>query len=236
MPLARLILTTLLLSASSSAKSPNILFILADDMGWQDSSVCFTDTPTPLNQRFETPALEKLASEGMKFTNAYANAVCSPSRVSFLTGQSSARHRVTQWTFRSGDAPTSDLEHPTLSHAPWAWNGLQPEPGTPHSSHPKILPIILSANGYRTLIIGKGHLGAEGTPGADPAAFFDVRIGGRFAGGPGDYSGLNRFADKGNLERPWRAWDLDEYWGQDIHLTEALTRKASQEIKDAVRA
>lgn len=218
--------------------APNILFILADDMGWQDTSVPFAPARTKWNDRFRTPALERLAREGMKFTQAYACTVCSPSRVSLFTGLSAARHGVTQWTHLAGDAPSSDLPHPTLAHADWNWNGLQP-PGTalPHAAVAAALPGFLRQAGYRTLHFGKGHFGAAGTPGADPQAFgFDVRVGGRDAGGCGSYRGTLDFGARKHPQGPWRAWDLDRYFGQDIHLTEALTREASREIRAAVAA
>ena len=222
-------------SASDHSSRPNVLFILADDMGWQDTSVPFADHRTPLNERFHTPNMERLAHEGMKFTQAYACAVCSPSRVSLLTGRNEAGHGVTQWTFNRADYPTSDLEHPTLAYADWNWNGLQPAPGWPHAYYTESLPHRLRTLGYRTMIFGKGHLGAHDTAGADPKSFgFDIRVGGRDAGGPGNYSGLFKFAANGDLTKPWRAWDLDQYWDQDIHLTEALTLEAKRAIRSAV--
>lgn len=81
--------------ATAAEGPPNILFVLADDMGWQDTSVPFAPARTKWNDRFRTPALERLAREGMKFTQAYSCAVCSPSRVSLITGLSAARHGVT---------------------------------------------------------------------------------------------------------------------------------------------
>ena len=74
---------------------PNILLFLVDDMGWQDTSVPFHTQATPLNKRYHTPNMERLAAQGMKFTNAYASAISSPSRCSLLTGANAARHRVT---------------------------------------------------------------------------------------------------------------------------------------------
>ena len=115
-------------TSAAATQQPNILFILADDMGWQDTSVPFGPQRTKWNDRYRTPALERLARQGMKFTQAYACAVCSPTRVSLMTGQNEARHGVTQWTYLSGHKPSSDLEHPTLSHADWIWNGLEPAP------------------------------------------------------------------------------------------------------------
>lgn len=220
-----------------AASGPNILFILADDMGWQDTSVPFATERTAWNDRYRTPALERLAREGMKFTQAYSCAVCSPTRVSLLTGQNEARHHVTQWTHLGGDQPTSDRPHPELSHAPWNWNGLQPRPGLAHSVSAPTMPSLVKRAGYRTMHFGKGHFGAAGTPGADPKVFgFDVRIGGRYAGGCGSYWGTKNFGAKTRPDGPWRAWDLDHYFGKDIHLTEALTLEAKREIRDAVKA
>lgn len=220
-----------------TSSPPNILFILADDMGWQDTSVPLAGSVTPLNQRFRTPALQRLAREGITFTNAYACAVCSPTRVSLLTGQNEARHGVTQWTYLRGDSPSSDLPHPSLATADWNWNGLQP-PGTdlPHAADVPSLPLLLRERGYRTMIFGKGHLGAAGTPGADPRNLgFDVRVGGRDAGGCGSYWGTENFGALRHPDGPWRAWDLDSYFGRDIHLTEALTLEAAKEIRRAVQ-
>ncbi len=216
---------------------PNILFILADDMGWQDTSVPFGPEITKFNQRYQTPALERLALEGMKFTQAYSCAVCSPTRVSLMTGLNQARHRVTQWTYLSGDGPSSDLPHPTLAPSDWNWNGLQPEAGMANAFSTKTLPEILKEQGYRTMHFGKGHFGAAGTPGADPKSFgFDIRMGGRDAGGCGSYWGTKNFGALANPNGPWRAWDMDAYFGQEIHLTEALTREAAEAIRTAVMA
>ena len=222
---------------TKTVNKPNILFILADDMGWQDTSVPFGTETTKFNQRYKTPALERLASEGMKFTQAYSCAVCSPTRVSLMTGLNQATHGVTQWTYLSGDSPSSDLSHPTLSHSSWNWNGLQPNPGMANAVSTKTLPEILQEQGYQTMHFGKGHLGAAGTPGADPKVFgFDLRMGGRDAGGCGSYWGTKNFGALANPDGPWRAWDMDAYFGQDIHLTEALTLEASKAIRAAVAA
>lgn len=221
----------------SEASTPNILFILADDMGWQDTSVPFAGERTKWNDRYRTPALERLAGEGMKFTQAYSCAVCSPTRVSLFTGQNQVRHHVTQWTHLSGDEPTTDRPHPTLHFASWNWNGLQPASGLAHSVSAPTLPALLKRAGYRTLHFGKGHLGAADTSGADPQVFgFDARIGGRFAGGCGSYWGTKNFGALRRPEGPFRAWDLDHYFGKDIHMTEALTLEAGREIREAVNA
>ena len=79
-------------------KAPNIILFLVDDMGWQDTSVPFAETKTRLNGLYETPNMERLAAEGMCFTQAYASPISSPSRCSLMSGSNAARHRVTNWT------------------------------------------------------------------------------------------------------------------------------------------
>ena len=86
-----------------SGKKPNIIVFLVDDMGWQDTSHPFwsdsqgNPKKTFLNRRYRTPNMEKLASQGMTFTDAYAHPLCTPSRVSLMSGMNPARHRVTCW-------------------------------------------------------------------------------------------------------------------------------------------
>lgn len=62
----------------SAQDKPNIILFLVDDMGWQETSVPFYEEPTPLNERYHTPNMERLAQMGVKFTQAYACAISSP--------------------------------------------------------------------------------------------------------------------------------------------------------------
>jgi len=94
---------------------PNIIFFFIDDMGWQDTSVPFYHEKTKLNETYQTPNMERMAAEGMKFTQAYACAVCSPSRISLMTVMNAARHQVTNWTLRKNKSP--DPTHKKL-HLP----------------------------------------------------------------------------------------------------------------------
>ena len=81
-----------------SGGRPNIVLFMVDDMGWQDTSVPFHTEPTAWNSLYRTPNMDRLAAQGMKFTQAYsASPVCSPTRVSMMTGMNPARTNVTDW-------------------------------------------------------------------------------------------------------------------------------------------
>jgi arylsulfatase A-like enzyme len=213
---------------------PNILFFLIDDMGWQDTSVEFHSEPTALNRRYHTPNMERLAADGVKFTQAYACPLCSPTRVSYLTGMNAARHMVTNWTLRKDCEPDND--HPVVQAARWNLNGLSPVSGIDRTVTATTLPSVLKTAGYRSIHCGKGHFGAHGTPGADPANLgFDINIAGHAAGGPGSYYGKNNFsAAWRDGDRIWDVPGLEKYHGVDINLTEALTREAIAEMERSV--
>lgn len=208
---------------------PNIVLFLVDDLGWQDTSVHFWDQKTTFNTIYETPNMERLANDGMKFTQAYATPVCSPTRVSLISGMNAAKHRVTNWTLRRNSfmvKPPEGLEMPL-----WNVNGAQPTDSIENSIHITPLPQILSDNGYRTIHIGKAHFGAIGTPGADPRSLgFHKNIGGHAAGAPSSYYGLKNFKRNIGTEAVWDVPGLEKYHGQDIFLTEALTQEAILEI------
>lgn len=209
---------------------PNLIVFLVDDMGWQDTSVPFADSTTVLNKIFRTPAMEKLATMGMKFTNAYGNPVCTPTRVSILTGAASARHRVTNWTNVNRDQPT-DYPDEKLLPPKWNYNGLQPNSEIPNSFHSSLLPELLRANGYKTLHVGKAHFAPYGTPGSDPKNLgFDVNIAGTAAGHPGSFLGNKNFRGGPN-DSLWAVPDLDQFHGSETFLTEALTIRAIEELE-----
>ncbi len=220
----------------NEVQKPNIIVFLVDDMGWQETSIPFHTEKTKLNDRFHTPNMERLADKGVIFTQAYASAVCSPSRVSLITGTNPAQHGVTCWTLRKDHSP--ERQDKILDQANWNLNGLSPEPGIERSFYfPHSLPKLLKQAGYQTIHAGKAHFGAKDTPGEDPINIgFDVNIAGHAAGGPGSYHG-----DK-NFSAVWRngsdIWDvpgLENYHGQEINLTEALTLEANDAIEMAVK-
>jgi len=221
-------------SQNTPPTRPNIVVFLVDDMGWEDTSEPFYKKVTGLNRRYHTPNMEALAGEGVKFTQAYASALCSPTRVSLITGLNAARHRVTNWTLRKNISP--DPESSDLILPAWNVNGLSPIPGIERTVYVKPLPMFLREAGYRTIHVGKAHWGAEGTPGADPKNLgFDINIAGHAAGGPGSYHGQHNYsAVWRNGDRIWDVPGLEAYHGTDTYLTEALTREANNAFDDAV--
>ncbi len=228
-PLRSTILTGSLIIVSSigAQKQPNILFFMVDDMGWQDSSEPFWNERTPYNDICHTPNMERLARQGVKFTQAYACAVSSPSRTSAMTGMNAARHRVTNWTLDK-NTPT-DAHDNQLSFPSWNYNGLQPE-GTEldNALVATNLAELLRQHGYHTIHCGKAHWGSSSTAGANPENLgFDVNIAGSEIGGLGSYYGLQNFGS-GRWQVPY----MEAYHGKDINLTEALTLEAINSLDD----
>src|SRR5512140_1681145 len=93
-------------SQAAKPQPPNIVFILIDDLGWADVG-CFG------SKYYQTPNIDRLAGQGMRFTDAYAAcAVCSPTRASIMTGQYPARLHLTDWIAGEGNAPNHLLNIP----------------------------------------------------------------------------------------------------------------------------
>ncbi|MDO5977856.1 sulfatase [Flavivirga spongiicola] len=215
-------------SCSHSIKKvnpPNIIVFLVDDMGLMDTSVPFiidgngNPVKYPLNTFYRTPNMEKLAKQGIRFTNFYAHSVCSPTRVSILTGQNSARHGVTNWIRSENNNRTE------FGPSNWNWKGLTKKSVT--------LPRVLQQEGYRTIHAGKAHLGPINSEGENPLNLgFDVNIAGSSIGEPGSYHGKDGFGHiGGNKTRAVQG--LEKYHGKDIFLTEALTIEANAAITKA---
>jgi arylsulfatase A-like enzyme len=207
---------------------PNIILFLVDDMGWQDCSLPFWDKPTKLNATYHTPNMEKLAAKGMMFTNAYSNAVCTPTRVSLMTGMNVARHGVTNWTNVNSNTPT-DFKDSVLKPANWNYNGLTPERySSENLNHTVVatpLPQILKAAGYYTIHAGKAHFAPTGLPGASPINMgFDINIGGSAAGHPGSFLASKNYRQN-EKDTSWAVRGLEKYIPEDLYLTEAITRE-----------
>ena len=160
----------LVLAGCAPQPPPNFVFILADDLGYMDVGAFNPDT------FYETPHLDRLAHEGMRFTQAYAAApVCSPTRASIQTGLYPARLHTTD--FFGGPQP-EDVgerwrERRALLPAPYV-NRL------PHET--ETIAEALQSAGYRTFFAGKWHLGPEGSWPEDHG--YQINKGGHRSGGP----------------------------------------------------
>jgi len=141
---------TATLADTPTAAKPNVILFLVDDMGWTDS--------TPYGSKYyDTPNIQRLAEQSMRFTDAYALPLCSPTRASIMTGQYSSRHGITSATGHLPPQPADFVFLPETAPAnqplrmPVSRNFLD-------QSH-YTLPKALRDAGYRTGHFGKWHLG-----------------------------------------------------------------------------
>ncbi|MFM8579300.1 MAG: sulfatase-like hydrolase/transferase, partial [Planctomycetaceae bacterium] len=148
-------------TASVSARRPNIVLFLVDDMGWMDSS--------PYGSQYHrTPNIARLARQGMRFTRAYAQPLCSPTRASLLTGKNAARHGITSAV---GHLPPTEGSLP--ESAPPNQAMIYPESRTFLDPVEYTLAEALRDAGYHTGHFGKWHLGLS-SPHWPEAHGFDV--------------------------------------------------------------
>lgn len=234
-----LLLVVLITIASATAKAqsqrPNIIIFLVDDMGWEDTSLPFWTKTTPLNQRYHTPNMERLAKEGMKFTNAYAAPVCTPSRTAMLSGLNPAHSGITNWTNTEKDKNTDAADN-QFAPANWNYNGLSPVPGIEKTTYATPFPQLLKEAGYFTIHVGKAHWAAAGTPGANPYNMgFMVNIAGHAAGNPQSYLPEENYGNITGKATPRAVPDMEEYFGSHVFLTEALTREAIKALDAPIR-
>lgn len=232
--LSTLLLPALSLAGQSDGKRPNIILFLVDDMGWQDTSLPFWKEKTFYNERYETPNMERLAKQGMMFTQAYACSISSPTRCSLMTGCNAARHRVTNWTLERDKS--TDGEDRNLILPGWNVNGIAQVPGIERTFVGISFVELLRRNGYHTIHCGKAHWGAIDTPGENPAHFgFEVNIAGHAAGGPATYlSELNYgYDEQGRPTSKFAISGLRDYWQSGTFLTESLTQEALKALDKA---
>ena len=179
---------------------PNFVFILADDLGWSDLACYGSDL-------HETPNIDKLARQAMRFTDAYAAApVCSPTRASIMTGKYPARLHTTIWYEASANPPRNRKLIPPVTQG-----------NMPHEQ--VTIAEVLKEAGYFTAHVGKWHLG-------DAAHYpqtqgFDVNIGGTFWGAPTTffypYGGASRWGGE------YRYVPHLEFGFEGEYLTDRLT-------------
>lgn len=179
------------------AKPPNVVFFLVDDLGWRDVG-CFG------SEFYETPNIDKMAKEGVKFTNAYSAChVCSPTRASIVTGKYPARLNLTDWLPGRNDfAYQRLLNVEVIQQVPYEETTIAE---------------ALKAKGYSTAIVGKWHLGE---PPSDPTKHgFDMHIpAGWSKGWPLAY------------DAPFKLPNYDGKPGE--YLTDRLTTDALQYIEE----
>ena len=217
-------------SKKQTQSRPNIIVFMVDDMGWMDTSLPFGESVMPLNKKYHTPNMERLAKEGMKFTNSYAQPVCTPTRVSMLTGMNSAQTKITNWTSPAKNSPT-DAADSQFKSSDWNYNGLSPLAGIPHTIHATPFPQLLKDSGYFTVHIGKAHWGSAGTPGANPMNLgFIVNIAGHSAGHPQSYLSEDFYGNRAGKGSWQSVPDLEEYYDTGTFLTDALTKEAIKTI------
>lgn len=153
--------------AVAESSKTNVVFILIDDLGWKDLG-CYGST------YYQTPHIDKLAAEGMRFTNGYAACnVCSPTRAAILSGKYPARLLLTNW----------------LPSGRWSETNHKLREGRYLSNLPLeefTVAEALRVAGYRTAFMGKWHLGTE-TYYYPEHQGFDINVAGRDYGAPGSY-------------------------------------------------
>ena len=151
--------------ATADKRPPNFIFVLVDDLCWTDLGCTGSDL-------YETPSIDRLAAEGVKFTSAYsACTVCSPTRAALLTGKYPARLHVTDW-IHGHARPKAKLKIPDWTHY------------LPHDE--VTLAAALHKLGYVSASIGKWHLG-DGEDHYPTRHGFDVNFAGYGAGQPPSY-------------------------------------------------
>lgn len=206
--------------APAHADAKNVVIFFVDDLGWTDLGCYGSDL-------YETPHIDALAAEGVRFTDAYAACtVCSPSRAALMTGQYPARLHVTDFI------PGHPFENTPLAIPDW----------TRLLEHRHLtIPEILGPHGYVSAHLGKWHLARRGAPGTGDhpnpenhpdAHGFDVNIGGYERGAPETYfwpygRGKSLEAKKGNgLYRTLPHHDIPDEDREGEYLTDRLASEA----------
>ncbi len=182
------------------SRVPNIIFILADDLGWADLS-------SYGRRDYKTPNLDRLAKHGVRLTQAYSNSsVCTPTRIAFLTGRYQQRTLV-------------GLQEPLAYRRQLEQNGLVDKLGL-SPEHPTVAS-LLRGGGYRTALIGKWHAGY--LPAFSPLKSGFDEFFGIFSGGV-DY--FTHKDNNGDLD----LWEDEVPIQQTGYITDLITERATQYI------
>jgi len=189
---------------------PNVIVVLADDLGWLDT--------TPYGSRYyETPALERLAARGLRFTEAYAaSPLCSPTRASLLTGQWPGRLR---FTTPAGHLAQVVLDPQVPDKGPPHQKALTPATRTRLPNDLVTYAELMRDAGYATAFMGKWHLGRD--PYLPDNQGFDLVVGGREHPGP---------PPPGNFFAPWNIDTLPKV-ESGTHVCDVVTDQALKFIE-----
>lgn len=196
------LLLLVLLTSCAPEPPPNVVLVIIDDLGWKDLGVTGSEA-------YQTPAIDRLAQDGIRFTRFYSDSpVCSPTRAALMTGKHPARLNITNWI--------GGQQKGQLLQADYEWQ--LPLEETTIAEHFK-------SAGYATGFIGKWHLGSEGFFPQDQG--FDVNVAGHAAGHPASF--FWPYAREGGS--PWDVPDLKD--GEEgEYLTDRLTDEAISFIED----
>ena len=193
-------------SACANERKPNVVFILADDLGWSDTTLYGT------TKFYNTPNIERLAARGMTFSRAYSSSpLCSPTRASVLTGLSPARHGIT--------SPNCHLPKVNLTATETATGSPKQQATIPDSvsrldTEYYTLAEMFRDNGYATGHFGKWHLGPE--PYSPLEHGFDVDLPHHPGPGPA-----------GSYVAPWKFKDFDhDPQIPDEHIEDRMAKEA----------
>ncbi len=204
------------LAASADADAPtNVVFILIDDLGWKDLGCYGSDY-------YQTPSIDRLADEGMRFTDGYAACnVCSPTRAAIMSGKYPARLLLTQWLPSGRWSRTKNIlrEGRYISNLPL---------------EEVTIAEALREAGYRTGFMGKWHLGTE-TYYYPEHQGFDINVAGRDYGAPGSYF----YPFKGSWKIPTTGQTLFKETPlpgkEGDYLVDRLAEEAKKFIRDSAK-
>jgi arylsulfatase A-like enzyme len=197
-------------TGKSEKQKPNVIFILLDDFGYTDLG-CYG------SRFYETPNIDRLAREGIRFTNAYAACpVSSPTRASIMTGRYPVNTGITDW-IPGRQATNSGRPEDRLVSLPFK---VQLDPGE------VTIAEVLKKNGYSTMISGKWHLGADPKYWPENQGF-DVNRGGYSAGQP------NRSKTSNGYFSPYGNPRLED-GPEGEYLTDRQTDEAIRFIESSV--
>ncbi len=197
--------------SQTATRKPNVLLILADDLGWSDTTLFGTTT------LYKTPNVERLAQRGMTFSRAYSSSpLCSPTRASIMTGLSPARHGITAPNCHTPKVILSAI--PRASGSPKQYATL-PDSVTRLKTEYYTLAEMFRDQGYATGHFGKWHLGPE--PYSPLQHGFDVDV--PHFSGPGP---------AGSYVAPWKFPDFDHDPAiPNQHIEDRMAQEASSFIE-----